>query len=387
MDTKTAAHIPRDEFPILQHGHYANHAAIGPWPRVTARAVADFAHENSQFGAQKYAHWLQREAQLRQMLATMLNAGSGDDIALLKNTTEGICVVANGIDWRAGDNLVIPRDEFPSNRMPWLVLQASGVEVREVDIRATDDPEQALLRHIDARTRLLSVSAVQWADGLRLKLEILGLACRQNNTLFFVDAIQQLGAQQMDVEACHIDFLAADAHKWLLAPEGIAVFYCRDTVRQQLKLSQHGWHMLDEPYNFNLAGRKASSTARRFEAGSPNTLGQTGIHASVGLLLEVGMAGVAGLVSENSQALDENLAAIPGVELLRSFDQQRVSGIVSFSVPGKKTIEIQRALQSRKLSSVVRGTAIRLSPHFYQAGEPLQNMLNIIEDTLSFDFK
>ena len=285
----TTAPIPIDEFPILEHGLYANHAAIAPWPRAASRAVAEFAQENCEIGAEKYSRWLLREKHLRKNLAGLINADSSDDIALLKNTTEGICTVANGIDWRSGDNIVLPMGEFPSNRLPWLALNRFGVEVREVDIRSSRDPEQALLDRMDKRTRLLSVSAVQWTDGLRLRLETLGAACKQNNVLFFVDAIQQLGAMQMDVQACGIDFLAADGHKWLLAPEGIAVFYCRETVRQQLKLSQLGWRMVDEPYQFNRDNWQPSKTASRFEAGTPNILGQVAMHASIGLLLDIGV--------------------------------------------------------------------------------------------------
>jgi len=383
MSTITAACIPLDEFPILRHGLYANHAAMAPWPRATSQAVADFSQENSEIGPEKYAHWLLRETKLRKMLAAMINASSADDIALLKNTTEGICTVANGIDWQAGDNMVLPLAEFPSNRLPWLALQQLGVEVREVDIRAAADPELALIECMDDRTRLLSVSAVQWTDGLRLQLETLGAACRQNDVLFFVDAIQQLGALQIDVAACEIDFLAADGHKWMLAPEGIAVFYCRQTVRQQLKLSQLGWRMVDEPYRFNRDNWRPSDTATRFEAGSPNILGQVALHASIGLLQDIGMDQVETLVGENSQQLSEGLTSIPTIELVQPFELQRVSGIVSFRVPGKNPVEIHRELKHRNMTCAIRGDAIRLSPHFYQAGKPIQDILNIIEDVAS----
>lgn len=374
--------IPVDEFPILEHGLYANHAAIGPWPRAAAQAVTEFAQENCAYGAEKYSRWLLRENQLRKNLASLINANSANDIALLKNTTEGICTVANGIDWRSGDNIVLPAGEFPSNRLPWLALERLGVEVREVDIRASRDPEQALLARMDKRTRLLSVSAVQWTDGLRLRLEILGSACRQNKVLFFVDAIQQLGAMQMDVQACGIDFLAADGHKWLLAPEGIAVFYCREDVRQSMQLGQQGWHMVDEPYQFNREQWLPSKAATRFEAGSPNILGQTALHASVCLLQDIGMQQVEAYITANSLALSKGLADIPGIDLVRPFDLQRVAGIVSFRIPARGPVEIHRALQQRQLSCAIRGDAIRLSPHFYQAGTPVQQMLAIIEDVI-----
>ncbi len=380
-DTVTAA-IPIDEFPILEHGLYANHAAIAPWPRVTAHAVAEFALENSEIGPEKYSHWLLRETHTRKKLATLINAVSANDIALLKNTTECICTVANGIDWRSGDNLVLPAGEFPSNRLPWLALQHLGVEVREVDIRSTTEPEKALIERMDERTRLLSVSAVQWTDGLRLRLEILGHACQQNKVLFFVDAIQQLGAMQLDVQACGIDFLAADGHKWLLAPEGIAVFYCRQNVREQLQLKQQGWRMVDEPYQFNREHWQPSSTATRFEAGSPNMLGQAALHASVSLLQQVGMRQVEAFVTANSQALSAGLSDITGLELLRPFDLQRASGIVSFKPLKPDLVKVHQGLTHRQLSCAVRGDAIRLSPHFYQVGKPLLEMLNIIEDVV-----
>ena len=375
--------IPFDEFPILEHGLYANHAAIAPWPRLTSQAVADFAVENSETGPEKYNHWLLRETKLRKRLASLVNAVSEDDIALLKNTTEGVCTVANGVDWRHGDNVILPLGEFPSNRLPWLALQSLGVEIREVDIRSTSEPEQALLEGMDQRTRLLSVSAVQWTDGFRLKLETLGEACQQNGVFFFVDAIQQLGGMQIDVQACHIDFLAADGHKWLLAPEGIAVFYCREGIREQLQVSQQGWRMVDEPYQFNRDQWQPSKTAIRFEAGSPNTLGQAALFASVGLLQDVGLQQVEANITANSYALSNGLAEIPGIELLRAFDPNRVSGIVSFKLADGHPARLHRALKGAGLSCAVRGDAIRLSPHFYQAGKPVLEMLDLIAETLN----
>jgi len=379
MNSIATAQISADEFPILQHGLYANHAAMAPWPRVTRDSVIAFAEENCQLGPQKYARWLLRETRLREALAKLINADSADDIALLKNTTEGISTVATGIDWRKGDNLVLPADEFPSNRLPWLALQALGVEIREVDIRASKDPEKALLARMDERTRLLSVSAVQWIDGLKLRLETLGAACHNQGVLFFVDAIQHLGALQMDVQACHIDFLAADGHKWLLAPEGIAVFYCHAGVRGELKLQQHGWRMMDDPYLFERDNWLPSDSAIRFEAGSPNMLGQAALYASVGLLLDVGMQNVEACIAKNSMSLADGLSEIGGIELVRSFEPNNFSGIVSFKTPGRDLREIYQALKKSHLACAIRADAIRLSPHFYQTGKPVTDILNAIE--------
>jgi selenocysteine lyase/cysteine desulfurase len=188
---------------------------------------------------------------------------------------------------------------------------------------------------------------------------------------------------QLDVQGCAIDFLAADGHKWLLSPEGIAVFYCREEVRGQLRLNQQGWHMVDEPYQFAREEWLPGNSAGRFEAGSPNMLGQVAMHASLGLLHGVGMPRVEALIAANSRELYAGLATIPGVRLLRPFDAERVSGIVSFIPPQTDLAGIYQALKNKGLTSSIRGGGIRLSPHFYQAGRPLREMLDLIELTIA----
>jgi len=357
---------------------YFNHAAISPWPSVTTRAVQKFAEENSQQGPEDYKNWISRESELRRNLAGLLNAASSADIALLKNTSEGICTVAFGLDWQIGDNIVIPRHEFSSNLLPWLAQAERGVEIRQVDIRQADNAEAALCAAMDERTRLLAASAVQWTDGFRLNLNQLGTFCQQHQVLFFVDAIQQLGALQMDVTAAHIDFLAADAHKWLLGPEGIAVFYSHAAVRDRLKLLQLGWHSLENHWSFGGEG-SPSRTARRFEAGSPNTMGQVAMQASVQLLLTAGMPQIEHRVLANTAFLLENLQAIKGVRITSRQEAERRSGIVSFKPTQLPIQEFYKCLQSRGLRCSLRDDAIRLSPHFYQGENELLRVLGMIE--------
>ena len=370
------------QFPILEHDSpYLNHAAVGPWPRCTAEAAQAFAEENMRHGSNNYLQWMEREKQLRNNLAQMTGANSADDIALLKNTTEGISFVANGLDWKAGENVVLPSREFPSNRLPWLAQKDRGVEVREVDIRAAENAEQSLINHMDENTRLLSVSSVQWSDGFRLDLDRLGRACRQRGVLFFVDAIQQLGALPIDVESSHIDFLAADAHKWLLAPEGIAVFYCREERRPELRLQQHGWHMVDRFWDFHRSEWEPSATALRFEAGSPNSIGQAALHASTQMFLDTGMDKVGARVLANTDYLVRNLQGIPGIKVVSRLEAERRSGIVSFVHESRSSDEIYRALQKQGVSCAVRDQAVRISPHFYQGEKQLDRFFELLEDT------
>lgn len=367
-----------DQFPILENGLYFNHAAIGPWPRCAAEAVQKFADENLRQGSEGYREWYARENDLRHGLKRLLGASSTADIALLKNTSEGISTVAFGLDWQPGDNIVLPADEFPSNRLPWLAQADKGVEVREIDIRAAANAEEALLDAMDTDTRLLSVSAVQWQDGFRLDLEMLGEACRRRGVLFFVDAIQQLGALPMDVQRCHIDFLAADAHKWLLAPEGIAVFFCSESARPQLQLLQQGWHMFESPFDFERSQSIPANSAKRFEAGSPNTIGQAALHASVQLLLRFGMEEVGHRVLANTRFLMKQLADIPGARIASRDSERRQSGIVSFAIDSITLEALHSRLTEAGASTVIRGPAIRVSPHFYQDETQLGEFLEII---------
>lgn len=370
----------REQFPILDHLVYANHAAMSPWPRASCEAVRAFALENARQGPQAYAEWLGLEHGLRARIARLLNAPSAGDIALTQNTSEGVCILANGLDWRPGDNLVTAGGEFPSNRLAWEALQEHGVELRVVDIRAADDAEAALAARFDRRTRLLAISAVQWNDGFRLDLERLGGACEDAGVLFFVDAIQQLGALPMDVLAARIDALSAGSHKWQMGPEGMGVFYCTQDLRDSLALRRHGWRMLDDPYRFDRPDREPSASARRFEPGSPNSMGQVALEASLGILEQVGMETVGRRVLENTACLVQAVEDIGGLELVSRPEPERRSGIVALRSARMPATTLFRELKRRQVVAALRDGAVRLSPHFYQHGEPLEALLNALAD-------
>lgn len=371
-----------NEFPILADGVYANHAAIAPWPRVASEAVAAFAGEYARTGPTRYKGWIERERDLRSRFARLVGTREARDIAILQNSSEGICAVAFGVPWQSGDNVVIPAGEFPSNRLPWLAQSSRGVEVREIDIRDSDEPENALIEAMDDRTRVLAVSSVQFSDGLRLKMETLGEACASARAIFFVDAIQQLGALPFDVEAARVDCLAAGTHKWMLGPEGLAVFYCREEVRSKLALQRLGWHMYDYPWNFSRNDWTPAASARRFEAGSPNSLGQVAAHASLGLLLEIGMDAVSERILANTGQLTSGLSALSGVSVVSPREQDRQSGIVSF-IPGRnEPREVYKRLMKAGVSCALRDDSVRLSPHFYQDEGVIEKLLEYVEEAL-----
>jgi selenocysteine lyase/cysteine desulfurase len=359
---------------------YVNHAAVAPWPIRTVEAVQHFAIQNGQVGSRHYEQWLKTEQALKQSLATLINAQSADEIALLKNTSEGLSIIAKGIHWQAGDNIVISNQEFPSNFIVWDALQREGVELRIADISHYDDPEQAIIDKMDAKTRLLSISAVQYASGLKMNLQRLGGACKEHESLFCVDAIQQVGALQFDVQAIDADFVVADGHKWMLGPEGLALFYCKQSSMAQLELQQFGWHMVDDLSDFNaMTNWQPASNARRFECGSPNTLTIHALHASIGLLLELGMEQVEKNVLGNVQSLISLFSAISDISILSPQNTQQHAGIFTFKKQGVDNQKLYQFLVDKGAVCALRGGGIRFSPHFYNHTSQFEQLAGWIE--------
>jgi len=363
-------------FELDQDLVYLNHAAVAPWPLSAAEAVKAFADENAHQGSKDYDLWLARENDLRTQLAQLINAPSIEEIALLKSTSEGLSVIAYGLPWQPGDNVVIPAEEFPSNRIVWQSLQNQGVETRLIPIANVADPEQALLDAIDANTRLLSCSSVQYASGLRLDIDRLGRSCKPTGALFCVDAIQSVGALRFDVQACEADFVVADGHKWMLGPEGTALFYCRQALIDQLALKQYGWHMVQDYADFNKKEWRPNTTAQRFECGSPNMMGIVALHASTGLLLDIGMETIEQQVLQKSAILIRKLQALPGIEILSPVDDNRRAGIVVFRIMDTDTEALYRHLQKHKVICALRGNGIRFSPHFYTTDNMLDTAVS-----------
>lgn len=359
---------------------YLNHAAIAPWPVCTVNAVRRFAEENGARGSQHYPRWLEIETALRQQLQQLINAASSQEIALLKSTSEALSVVAWGLDWSSGDKVIFPAQEFPSNRIVWESLSAVGVLPVAVDIEACPEPEQRLIDALDDHTRLLSVSAVQYARGLALDLEKLGAACRQRNILFCVDAIQSLGAKPFDVQACQADFVAADGHKWMLGAEGLALFYCREAWLQRLRLHQYGWHMVDAMDDFERRDWAPAETARRFECGSPNMLGIHALHASLGLLLSTGIDTIAERIQYKTQYLIDRLA--DKVKILTPTEVTRRAGIVTVDVGAEQRSASYQHLQDKGVICAMRGGGIRFSPHYYTPDESLDKAIHHLLESL-----
>lgn len=353
------------EFPQDSNLCYLNHAAVAPWPRSAAEAVQRFALENMQRGAQDYPNWIQVENALRSNLARLIHAPSAADIALVKNTSEGLSMIAYGLAWQPGDQVVITDQEFPSNRIVWESLARLGVKTLVAQLDQGESPEAAIAAVITPKTRLISVSSVQFGTGLRLDLARLGALCRQHGVLFCVDAIQSIGAEPLDVQALGIDFTTADGHKWLLGPEGLGLLYVRPEIREQLTLHEFGWHMVKHRGDYSRTDWSPAEDARRFECGSPNLLAAHALKASTDLLLAVGMAQVQTLLQARMQYLYEKLAGIDGFQPITSSDAKRRSGILTCRFNQMDSAKLHQQLMNAQVICANRGGGVRFSPHFY----------------------
>lgn len=374
-----------DQFPVNQQCFYLNHAAVAPWPRCTSDAVQKFAEENCQTGAQGYLTWLKKEQQLRTKLAKLVGSQNQECVALVKNTSEALSFVAYGLDWQAGDIIVISDDEFPSNRIVWESLaQKFGVIIQQVHINA-ENPETEILEAINSATlkpKLISVSAVQYASGIKLDLAKLGKACKENDVLFCVDAIQAVGAMEFKCDEWHIDFAMADGHKWMLGPEGLGFFFVKQQHIKQLNLYQYGWHMIKGAGDFSIKDWQPADTAQRFECGSPNMLAGYALEASTDLLLTVGLDNVARAIEDNHAFLQQQLQAL-GAEILSPLNSQQRAGIITFKFEGVDSAWLYQQLMNKDVVCANRGGGVRFSPHFHTTKKCMEGAIKVLKTLLA----
>ena len=364
----------RQEFPVVHHCTYLNHAAVGTLPGRARAAVQAYVTDFNEYAASHYPDWETAIDTARSRAARLINAAP-DQIAFVKNTTEGLCFAANGIDWRPGDNVILNDLEFPSNVYPWLNLSRLGVETRMVESVDGRLPVESIGEKIDSRTRVLSISHVEYGNGFRNDIAAIGALCREKRVVFVVDAIQSLGQTPVDVAEMGIDILTADGHKWLLSPEGIGIFYCAPHMMDRLELYEVGWNSVVDAGNYDALDPTPAPTARRFECGSHNTLGIHALGASMELLLEVGIETVQERLRLLTDRLVESLHEA-GYRVVSPRGESEWSGIVTFDSPVHETEALHRTLRSHQIIGARRGGGIRISPHFYNTEE---EVLRVVE--------
>ncbi len=359
-------------FPVRENLVYLNHAAVSPLSKPSADAMKYLADDCLRFGSLHYDQWLAAYDGLRKSAARLVNCDPSE-IALMKNTSEGIATVAMGLDWRPGDRIVAFHEEFPANFFPWKRLEAKGIAVTWLSV---NDP----LDRIDEAcrgARLLSISFVQFLSGFRAPIQAIGEICHRNQCIYLVDAIQGMGAFPIDVQACRIDALAADGHKWMMGPEGCAILYISRELQDHVEPVEFGWTNVAKYNDYASRDMGLRPDAGRYEPGTLNTIGCFGLRAAIDFLLEVGVGEIGPVV----QNLGDRIAAGvegKGYEVLGRRTPANGAGIVSFRKPGFEAGQIVAGLRRAGIAAAPRAGWVRTSPHFYISPAEIDRMLDVI---------
>jgi len=359
-------------FPVTRNLIYLNHAAVSPLCTPAAEAMDWLTNDAQRYGSLHYEQWLEAYDGLRRAAARLIH-WSPEEIALVKNTSEGIATVAMGLDWRPGDRIVAFEEEFPANQYPWQKLENKGVQIEWLSVTDPLEKIEAAVRG----ARLLAISFVQFLTGFRANLVQIGALCAQHGAIFFVDAIQGLGAFPIDVQAAHIDALAADGHKWLLGPEGCGVLYISKKLQPQVEPVEFGWTNVAGYNDYGKRDLALRPDAGRYECGTLNTVGCYGLRASIEFLLEVGVERIAPVVQSLADRIAEG-ARRKGYEVLGNRTPETGAGIVSFRKEGIDSTAIAAQLRQNGIATASRAGWVRTSPHFYIAPDEIDTLVNLL---------
>lgn len=351
----------RAEFPSALHQVHMNHAGLAPISRRVAAAIRAFADEAEALPRTVYASWAAYVASARATAARLIGATDAE-IAFVQNTAAGLSLVAAGLTWRAGDNVVVVADEYPSNVYPWLGLARLGVETRFASRRGSAFGVEQIAAVTDRRTRVVAVSTVDWQSGFRADLAALGSFCRKRDLLFVVDGIQSVGALAIDAPACGIDCLAVGGHKWLLAPEGCGFLFVAARALDRLQPALLGWKSVIDPdsylpYHFTLR-----ADAAKFEPGTQMHLGVRALGAALDLLLEIGPVSIEERILATTNALADGLRTL-GARVLSPRAPGQESGILTVTLGD--TTAFHETLLRHDIVVRPRLGGIRFAPHCY----------------------
>jgi cysteine desulfurase/selenocysteine lyase len=364
------------EFPVAERWAYFDHAAVAPLPRRSGAMIRAWATEQEDNGVINWSAWERALEEIRGRVARLLNA-EADEIAFVGSTTHGLGLIAEGFPWREGDNVVTAAEEYPSNIYPWMNLADRGVTLRMVPGRQGRIWVEDLAEAMDGRTRVLTISHVEFASGFRNDLDALAELCHGRGVALCVDAIQGLGPLTLDVRRTPIDFLAADGHKWLLGPEGAGLLFVRRDWIERLRPLGVGWHSVVTPYNAPQVDFVLKPDARRWEGGSFNMPGLLAFGVSLGLLLELGPDVVSARILDRAEAV-RALALAAGWRLAGSSRPEDRSGIVALERDDIDPDTFARGLRSRGIALASRRGRIRISPHVYNNADDLDRLASAL---------
>lgn len=364
----------RELFPVTRNRIYMNHAAIGPLPATAVNGIAAVAHSIATAGDDGWFGRVAQVGRVREMAARLLHARHEHEVGFVSNTSDGLSIVSAGLDWREGDSVVGANCEFPSNAYPWMRLSNRGVTFRMAEERDGRVDFEDLAALVDDRTRVVALSWVQYASGYRSDLRRIGQFCRERGILFVVDGIQGLGALPVDVERDNVDVITASAHKWLCGSEGIGLLYISDRVIDRIDPVKVGWTSTRDWIKFGGFDLRYRDGAERFECGTMNPFGIAALGASLSILLEAGEVAIERQLRILSDTIVAGLID-RGFRVVSGRSDGEWSAIVAATHPTENPNEIVQRLKDRRIAIAARAGRIRISPHFYNTLDEVDQVL------------
>ncbi len=362
-------------FPVTERAVYLNHAAVSAPPIRTIQAIQSYLADVCQNGSLNFRNWLAVKERARGLLASLLGARP-EQVAFVRNTSDGLSSVANGLCWRRGDNIVTFRNEFPSNVYPWLrARDAFGVEVRMCDERDGRVDVEELIGLVDNRTRIVAISHVQYATGFRSDLERIARAARLHDALLVVDVIQSLGVVPVDVDSQLIDVAAGACHKWLLTPEGVGFLFLSDRARERIGPTLVGWISVPNPDDMGNFEQGWNKGTLAWESGTGPAGLIHGLEASLKFLTEMGVPLIENYLETLTDYLCERLQ-VTHYKVISSRRPEEKSQIVSIEHQGGITpMQLFIHLKSKNIVTAPRGRGLRISPHVYNTVDEIDRLL------------
>ncbi|HKI47038.1 MAG TPA: aminotransferase class V-fold PLP-dependent enzyme [Balneolales bacterium] len=374
----------RELFPFLKQGTcYLNHAAISPLSSKVTNAIKNRLDIRSLGSIEAFTHDKPIIDDCRVQIARLINAESEERIAFVPNTSSGLNIIANGVKWSPGDQILIGDVEFPTNVYPFLNLRRLGVDVKLITNDNGSVTAEMIEKATTPKTKLVSISTVQFLSGYRADMERIGEWCRRHDIWFVVDGIQAVGAIELDVVASHVDALCAGSHKWQMGPQGLGFLYVNKRMQDAIRPSNAGWLSVTAPWELLDYNLEFLPTAMRYELGTMNANGIVGYHAALKLLNEIGIRNIQQRILDLTSRILSEFSHWDDIRILTPNDDHHRAGIVTLDLPEMVDPDgLMENLSKENIVVAIRNGMLRLSPHFYNTEQEVDHSVSIISDLL-----
>jgi len=377
MNTERHIDELRAQFPVIKRYTYLNHAAVGPLPQRVLDEVSRINQDKGYSGGLHWMDWEDEAEKTRKIIARFINAHP-EEIAFTQNTSAGLSIIANGLNWEKTDNIVVNDLEFPSNLFPWQIqAKRHGLVTKTVQQRNEELAMDAFEQEIDSHTKIVAVSHVQFSNGFKVDLQHLSKLAHENGGYVITDAVQSLGQMPIDVKKLDVDFLATSGYKWLLSPIATGFLYIKKELIDEIEPSIVGYRTDENHHEFSYRTITPAKNARRFEHGQINFPGIAGMQAAIELLEGYGILNIERRIRELVDVLIAGISELRGLKVLSSLKQEHRNGLVK--VGGLENPEEMVAkLKEDNIVISSRAGGLRISPHFYNTEEEIKKLLETL---------